>query len=60
MIKLQKFHVVKEMYKLNANTDFSPSAFDVAVKTKAYDICKTLINLGDPYIENSVKSIIDH
>lgn len=60
MIKHEKSHVVSEMHSLKAETDLTPKPFELAVKTKAYDICKTLVALKDKNINQTISKIVDN
>jgi hypothetical protein len=57
MIALGRSHIVKEMNKMNPKTDLEPKPFDVAVKSKDYEMCKTLINLNNENINKSLGEV---
>ena len=60
LITLGRSHIVKDMCKENPKTDLTPKPFQVAVDSKDYDMCKTLINLNDENINKSIAEIIDN
>ena len=52
MIALGRGHIIQEMNKVSAETNLNPGPFQVAVDSSNYDMCKTLINLGNSDVNN--------
>ena len=48
------------MHVLGASTDLSPEPFSVAIDTKNFVICKTLISLDDKNINNSLRKLVNN
>ena len=48
------------MHVLGASTDLSPEPFSVAIDTKNFAICKTLISLDDKNITNSLRKLVNN
>lgn len=57
MISIGRTHIVKQMHEIKPKTDLIPQPFEVAAKSKNYDMCKVLVNLDDKNINKSLSKI---